>query len=130
VPVSYTQAARNWPTVAKPTHMSPVPKGFAPVDVVLGAQMLGFDTRPKRAVKRRPPAAGEELPSHELLPQTIAIASVLELRTEDGEMAYDEVVIEAQRRTGKTTSIWCTLIGRCMNNPGHKVAFTAQSGIK
>lgn len=129
-PISYTLAAKNWPTVAKPLRMSPVPRGFAPVDVTIGASYLGFDTLPRKAIKRRPPAPGEKLPERELLPQMIAIASVLEARKPNGEMLYDEVVIEAERRTAKTTSIWCTLIGRCFADPGHKVAFTAQSGIK
>jgi len=129
-PISYIQAARNWPGVAKPVTMSPVPKGFAPEDVTIGAMLLGFDRRPRRAVKRRAPKPGEQLPDLELLPQMIAFASVLEARKANGEMLYPEVVIEAQRRTAKTTSIWCTLLGRCMNNRGHKVAFTAQSGVK
>jgi hypothetical protein len=42
----------------------------------------------------------------------------------------ETVVIEMPRRSSKTTSILCALLGRCLTRPRYKVTFSAQSGTK
>lgn len=62
------------------------------------------------------------LDPEELKPQQLTIADAL-------AGPQSEFVIEAPRRSSKSTSIFLALFGRCLARPGHRVAFTAQSGV-
>lgn len=42
----------------------------------------------------------------------------------------DEAVIEAMRRSSKTTTIFMWCHGRCLSRAGYQVTFSAQSGVK
>lgn len=73
---------------------------------------------------------GSELQGLPLLPQGEQIAGVLEARDRDELPLYPTVVILVPRRATKTTSIWNVILGRCRQHPGHKVAVTAQDGLR
>lgn len=59
----------------------------------------------------------------DLKPQQLLIADAL------AAPGLDTFVIEAMRRSSKSTSIFQGIIGRCQLRPGTKVAFSAQSGV-
>ncbi len=64
-----------------------------------------------------------------LTPQGEEIAAVLEASA-GGVPLYDTVVVEAPRRSTKTTAILAVLLGRCLERPGYRIASTAQTGLK
>lgn len=67
-----------------------------------------------------------------LFPQGVEIASVLQA-VKDREARvplYRTAVVEVARRSTKTTAVLATLLGRCLERPGYKVASTAQTGVK
>ena len=69
------------------------------------------------------------------LPQAYTFADVIgssSVTTSDGFGVpdYDEVVVVAPRRCGKTSSIQAALIGRMANIPGYTIITTAQTGLK
>lgn len=59
----------------------------------------------------------------EIYPQQMRVADVI-------GAGQETVVVEMPRRSSKTTSILCLLLGRCLLRPRYKVVFSAQSGIK
>lgn len=92
--------------MAVPTYESPAAPDVDISAAHLGAQMLGLP----------------------LFDQGQRVAALLESRTADGEGAlYSDAVIQLPRRSTKTTSIWCTLIGRAVTRPGYRCVVTAQS---
>jgi hypothetical protein len=69
---------------------------------------------------------------HPLQPQQLWIVDALNavgILEVDG-MTLDEAVVEAMRRSAKTTTIFMWLFGRCLCRPGYQVTFSAQSGVK
>lgn len=69
-------------------------------------------------------AAGARLLGYtEVHPQQLMVASVIG----SGE---ETVVIEMPRRSSKSTSIVCVLLGRALLRPRYKITYTAQSGTK
>jgi len=94
--------------VATPTYISAVPAGTDVSVLRRGAEALRFDV-------------------HE---QNVRLAEVLEARDEDELPLYPIVVVLQPRRSAKTTGIWETLIGRCLERPGTVVLATAQDGTR
>lgn len=82
-------------------------------EFLTGARMMGLDTARK--------------PLH---PQQLLVADVLNAVGEDGLALHSTVGVCIPRRASKTTSIWATALGRCMEREDYMVAFTAQSGTK
>lgn len=93
---------------ATPAHMSPVPEGTDITEAHHGAAMLGLP----------------------LTPQGVQVARLLAARDPLGHPLYDDCTIQVPRRATKTTSIQCTLLGRCEKRPGYKVIQTAQDGTR
>lgn len=93
---------------ALPSTASPVPAGTDIEEAHVGARMLGLP----------------------LTPQGIRVAELLQARDPMGHPLYDDCTIQIPRRATKTTSIQCTLLGRCENRPGYKVIQTAQDGTR
>ena len=96
------------PIAARPTYLSETPDDVDLSNAKKGALLLG-------------------LPLYE---QGVNIARVLEAKDEGGLPLYPETAIMLPRRGQKTTGIWATLLGRCENQPGHKVVTTAQDGTR
>lgn len=94
--------------MATPTYISAVPVGTDVSVLKVGAEALQFDV-------------------HE---QNEQLAGVLEARDEDELPLYPIVVVLQPRRSAKTTGIWETLIGRCLERPGTVVLATAQDGTR
>lgn len=95
-------------TSAKPTYLSRIPRGTDTSVGDLGATLLGLS----------------------LFKQGHQVAGVLEARDRRGGPLYEEVVVLIPRRGTKTTSIWCTLLGRCATIPNYRVVTTAQDGTR
>lgn len=93
-------------TVAEPTYLAPIPSGTDLTAAEIGAKLLGFD----------------------LFEQGLHVAGQILARNAQGEPLYRQVAVMIPRRGTKTTSIWCTLIGLCQQNPGFRVVHTAQNG--
>jgi hypothetical protein len=93
---------------ARPAHRSPVPEGTDVAEAHQGAAMLGLP----------------------LTPQGVQVALLLNARDPFGRPLYDDCTIQIPRRATKTTSIQCTLLGRCENRPGYRVIQTAQDGTR
>lgn len=93
---------------ATPAHRSPVPEDTDISEAHHGAAMLGLP----------------------LTPQGVQVALLLQARDALGRPLYDDCTIEIPRRATKTTSIQCTLLGRCEKRPGYRVIQTAQDGTR
>lgn len=99
---------------AVPAFLSPWPDDTDISESELGAKWLGLP----------------------LFPQGVQIASVMSAREPSSlskagwRPVYRTVVVEAARRSTKTTAVLATLLGRCLTRPGHMVASTAQTGVK
>lgn len=93
---------------AVPSSLSYIPEGTDISAAHIGAAMLGMP----------------------LTPQGCQIAGVLEALNAAGTPLYDDCSIEVPRRSTKTTSVQCTLLGRCETRPGYKVIQTAQDGTR
>lgn len=93
---------------ALPATASPVPADTDIEEAHLGASMLGMP----------------------LTPQGIRVAQLLQARDPLGHPLYDDCTVQIPRRATKTTSIQCTLLGRCEKRPGYKVIQTAQDGTR
>ena len=93
---------------ALPSTASPIPAGTDIQEAHLGASMLGLP----------------------LTPQGIRVAELLQALDSQGHPLYDDCTIQIPRRATKTTSIQCTLLGRCEKRPGYKVIQTAQDGTR
>lgn len=94
--------------MATPTYISAVPAGTDISVLKVGAEALQFDVNE----------------------QNEHLAGVLEARDEDDLPLYPIVVVLQPRRSAKTTGIWETLIGRCLERPGTVVLATAQDGTR
>jgi len=68
-------------------------------------------------------AGAELLGLRDIHPQQLMVASVI-------GAGQETVVIEMPRRSSKSTSILCVLLGRCLLRTQYKVMFSAQSGTK
>lgn len=88
--------------------LSPIPEGTDIGEADLGAQWLKLPLTPQ----------GEE------------IAGVLQASAGGGIPTYDTAVVEAPRRSTKTTAILATLLGRGLCRPGYRIASTAQDGLR
>lgn len=108
LPFSPYVAPRKRRNGAAPTHISRIPRETDIAAAVFGSELQGLP----------------------LLPQGMHVAGVLEARDRDGLPLYPTVGILIPRRGTKTTSIWNVILGRCRNQPGHKVAVTAQDGLR
>ncbi len=53
----------------------------------------------------------------------------LALEHEDGVLAYREVIWTIARQCGKTVSLFCLLLWRCLRWPGQVVSYGAQTGM-
>ena len=93
---------------ATPTHMSPIPAGTDISEAHHGAAMLGLP----------------------LTPQGVQVAQLLAARDALGRPLYDDCTLQVPRRATKTTSVQCTLLGRCEKRPGYRVIQTAQDGTR
>ena len=93
---------------AAPRYRSPVPDGTDISEAHQGAAMLGLP----------------------LTPQGVQVALLLQALDPFGRPLYDDCTLQVPRRATKTTSIQCTLLGRCENRPGYKVIQTAQDGTR
>jgi len=91
---------------ATPRFSSPIPARTSMVEASLGAKMLGVPLTP----------AGKRI-------ATLLSASRARRRL------YPEAVIQAPRRSTKTTAIWATIIGRAVSRPGYRAVCVAQSGV-
>jgi hypothetical protein len=94
--------------VAKPTYMSEFPDGTDVTTLGVGAAMMGMGTYDHQQ----------------------QLAGVLEAQAPDGRHLFRRVVVQQPRRSAKTTTIWATLIGRCLTYPGYTVVTTAQDGTR
>lgn len=95
-------------SVAKPLIYSDVPPGTNVDEAIKGSEWLGLS----------------------LFEQGLRIAAVLQAKNSLGLPLYDTVAVEAPRRSTKTTAILATLLGRCLERPGYRVASTAQDGMR
>lgn len=94
--------------MAKPTYMSEFPDGTDVTTLGVGAAMMGMGTYDHQQ----------------------QLAGVLEAQAPDGRHLFRRVVVQQPRRSAKTTTIWATLIGRCLTYPGYTVVTTAQDGTR
>jgi hypothetical protein len=93
---------------AVPAFLSPIPAETNIRAAHIGAAMLGMP----------------------LTPQGCQLAGVLEALDSKGLPLYDDVTVQIPRRSTKTTSVQCTLLGRCELRPGYRVIQTAQDGTR
>lgn len=89
-------------------YLSPIPPNTEVGYYQLGAKMLGLGTTE----------------------QGLEVAGVLNAKREDGRPLYRDVTVQLARRSAKTTTIQCELLGRCASIPGTKVIQTAQDGTR
>lgn len=105
-PVSFPFLKRR--RSARPTYFSRIPKGTNIANALHGATLLGTT----------------------LLPQGEEVAALLSARQPNGCPLYTTAVVLEPRRSAKTTSIWCEIVGRCHAVPGTIAIFTAQDGTR
>lgn len=89
-------------------YVSPIPEGTDLKHYELGSEMLGYS----------------------LTPQGREVAGVLSAKNPDGTPMYRDTTVELARRSAKTTTIQCELLGRCSSIPRYKVLQTAQDGTR
>jgi phage terminase large subunit-like protein len=65
-----------------------------------------------------------------IVPQQLIIADAINASTDDGIPLFSTMGICVPRRATKTTSIFATLLGRCLNREDYQVAYSAQNGLK
>ena len=94
---------------AIPTYLSEVPPDTDVSAIDVGARLLGVD---------------------ETFEQGYNLARVCEAKDSFGLPVYPTVAVLMPRRSTKTTSIWCLLLGRCATIPGYRVVTTAQDGTR
>lgn len=104
------------------------------LEFLRGARLMGFELEPYDPERRMRELTDQVFASEErkrrraagyfeqLLPQQLQIADTLAKH-------HDTYSFEISRRATKTTSIFLTLLGRCVSRPGHQVTFSAQNGV-
>lgn len=94
--------------MAIPTYLSEVPPDTDVSAAETGARLLGVS----------------------LFEQGLNVARVCEAKDSFGLPLYPTVAVLMPRRSTKTTSIWCLILGRCATIPGYRVVTTAQDGTR
>lgn len=89
-------------------YVSPIPAGTSLEHYERGSEMLGYS----------------------LTPQGREVAGVLSAKRPDGRPMYRDTTVQLSRRSAKTTTIQCELLGRCSSIPRYKVLQTAQDGTR
>lgn len=101
-------------------------------EFLYGARLMGYELVDLDDVDAIAGMKRESPPRYPLHPQQLWIVDALNaigILEVDGILT-DEAVIEAMRRSAKTTTIFMWLLGRCWCRPGYQVTFSAQSGVK
>jgi hypothetical protein len=96
------------PFEAEPAALSYIPPDTDISTYLIGSKMLGFD----------------------ITPQGCQVAGVMEAKGPDGLPLYDDVTVQLSRRSAKTTSIQCVLLGRSETLPRYRILQTAQDGTR
>lgn len=104
------------------------------LEFLRGSRLMGFELEPYDPERRMRELTDTSFAAAErkrrrdagyfeqLLPQQLQIADTL-------AKGYDKYSFEISRRATKTTSIFLTLLGRCISRPGYQVTFSAQNGV-
>lgn len=71
-----------------------------------------------------------DTPRKPIHPQQFMVGDVLNAVGDDGLSLHSVIGICIPRRATKTTSIFATLVGRCLERDDYQVAYAAQSGTK
>ena len=101
-------AKTGHPYEAEPAAMSYIPPDTDISSYLIGSKMLGFD----------------------ITPQGCQVAGVMEAKGPDGLPLYDDITVQLSRRSAKTTSIQCVLLGRSETIGRYRILQTAQDGTR
>lgn len=101
-------AKTGHPYEAEPAALSYIPPDTDLTPYLIGSKMLGFD----------------------ITPQGCQVAGVMEAKGPDGLPLYDDITVQLSRRSAKTTSIQCVLLGRSETIARYRILQTAQDGTR
>jgi hypothetical protein len=93
------------------------------LDFLEGARLMGYDLVDLDDEPLLNLMKSQSPRRYPIQPQQLWIADAL-------NAPNDEYIVEIVRRAGKTTTIFCLLLGRCARRANYYVTFSAQSGVK